>query len=123
VFVSIARKASSVLQYRLDRFFFFAILTTAFVTFPGAVETNSLVSSETEMPYDYYSMPFCKPENGVKKSSSSTNPGTILLGIRIENSPYNFSMMVSLFFFTWILGKALKIVVGLLFNFMYNSLS
>jgi transmembrane 9 superfamily protein 2/4 len=59
-----------------------------------AVETNSLVSSETEMPYDYYSMPFCKPENGVKKSSSSTNPGTILLGIRIENSPYNFSMMV-----------------------------
>jgi Endomembrane protein 70 len=60
-----------------------------------AVETNSLVSSETEMPYEYYSMPFCKPENGVKKSSSSTNPGTILLGIRIENSPYNFSMMVS----------------------------
>ncbi|KAH7622077.1 putative Transmembrane 9 superfamily member 11 [Nannochloris sp. 'desiccata'] len=61
---------------------------------PLYVETNSLVSSETEMPYDYYSMPFCKPENGVKRSSSSTNPGTILLGIRIENSPYNFSMMV-----------------------------
>jgi transmembrane 9 superfamily member 2/4 len=54
---------------------------------------NSLVSSETEMPYDYYSMPFCKPPEGVKKASGSINPGTILLGIRIENSPYNFSVM------------------------------
>lgn len=59
-----------------------------------AVETNSLVSSETEMPYDYYSMPFCKPPEGVRKSSGTINPGTILLGIRIENSPYNLSMMV-----------------------------
>lgn len=45
------------------------------------------------MPYDYYSMPFCKPPGGIKKASGSTNPGTILLGIRIENSPYNFSVM------------------------------
>lgn len=59
-----------------------------------AVETNSLVSSETELPYDYYSMPFCKPPEGVKKSTGTINPGTILLGVRIENSPYNFSMMV-----------------------------
>lgn len=57
------------------------------------VEVNSLVSSETEMPYDYYSMPFCKPGEGVKKSSGSINPGTILLGIRIENSPYKLPMM------------------------------
>eukprot|EP00889_Picochlorum_renovo_P003444 jgi/Picre1/30474/NNA_005838.t1 len=57
------------------------------------VEVNSLVSSDTEMPYDYYSMPFCKPGEGVKKSSGSINPGTILLGIRIENSPYKLSMM------------------------------
>ncbi len=53
------------------------------------------MSSETEMPFDYYSMPFCKPPSGVKKSLTSINPGTILLGIRIENSPYNFSTMVS----------------------------
>jgi hypothetical protein len=59
-----------------------------------AAETNSLVSSETEMPFDYYSMPFCKPGEGVKKKSGTINPGTILLGIRIENSPYKFSMMV-----------------------------
>lgn len=57
------------------------------------MEVNSLVSSDTELPYDYYSMPFCKPPEGVKKSSGSINPGTILLGIRIENSPYKISMM------------------------------
>ena len=51
------------------------------------------------MPYDYYSMPFCKPDEGVKKASGTINPGTILLGIRIENSPYNFSMMVRFFVF------------------------
>ena len=45
------------------------------------------------MPFDYYSIPFSKPVGGVKKSTGTINPGTILLGIRIENSPYNFSMM------------------------------
>lgn len=49
---------------------------------------------QTEMPYEYYSMPFCKPPEGVHRSTSTINPGTILLGIRIENSPYNFTMMV-----------------------------
>ena len=38
-------------------------------------------------------MPFCKPKDGVKKSSGSINPGTIMLGIRIENSPYTLKMM------------------------------
>ncbi len=47
------------------------------------------------MPFPYYSMPFCQPGEGVKKSASTVNPGTILLGIRIENSPYEFSVMVS----------------------------
>lgn len=58
------------------------------------VEANSLVSSETEIPVRYYRMPFCKPEEGVKRASSTVNPGTILLGIRILNSPYVFSVMV-----------------------------
>ena len=49
---------------------------------------------QTEMPYDYYSMPFCKPPEGVQRATSTINPGTILLGIRIENSPYNFTIMV-----------------------------
>ena len=54
-----------------------------------------MVSSETELPYNYYSLPFCKPAEGVRKSINSVNPGTILMGSRIENSPYNFSMLVS----------------------------
>lgn len=59
-----------------------------------AVEVNSLSSFDTELPYEYYSMPFCKPEVGVKKSTSSVNPGTILSGLRMYNSPYSFSMQV-----------------------------
>ena len=55
-----------------------------------------MVSSETELPYNYYSLPFCKPAEGVRKSLNSVNPGTILMGSRIENSPYNFSMLVSI---------------------------
>ena len=61
---------------------------------PAAAEVNSLVSSETEMPYRYYDMPFCKPPEGVHRATSTINPGTILLGIRIESSPYNFTIMV-----------------------------
>ena len=53
-----------------------------------------MVSSETELPYNYYSLPFCKPNEGVRKSINSVNPGTILMGSRVENSPYNFSMLV-----------------------------
>ncbi|EFN55304.1 hypothetical protein CHLNCDRAFT_134265 [Chlorella variabilis] len=56
-------------------------------------EANSLVSSETEMPFDYYSMPFCEPPEGVQRATSTINPGTILLGIKIQNSPYNFTIM------------------------------
>ena len=55
---------------------------------------NSLVSSESELPFDYYSMPFCKPPEGVKKSLATVNPGTILTGSRILNSPYNFTVLV-----------------------------
>ena len=55
---------------------------------------NSLTSSDAELPFEYYSMPFCKPLEGVRKALSTVNPGTILLGTAIENSPYNFSMLV-----------------------------
>ncbi|KAG1662997.1 hypothetical protein FOA52_000568 [Chlamydomonas sp. UWO 241] len=57
-------------------------------------KVNSLKSFETEMPYEYYTMPFCKPPEGVQTSAMTTNPGTILEGLRIENSVYNFSMRV-----------------------------
>lgn len=64
--------------------------------FPApAADVNSLISPETELPFDYYSMPFCWPPEGIRGSMGSINPGTILMGSRIENSPYNFSVKVS----------------------------
>lgn len=53
---------------------------------------NTLTSFDTELPYQYYKLPFCKPAEGVKRIANTANPGTILEGIRIENSPYNFTM-------------------------------
>lgn len=60
-----------------------------------AAQVNSLTSFETELPYEYYTLPFCKPPEGVKKAARATNLGTILQGLRIENSPYNFTTMVT----------------------------
>lgn len=38
--------------------------------------------------------PFCRPAEGIKKVANMANLGTILEGLRIENSPYNFTVMV-----------------------------
>lgn len=59
------------------------------------VYVNSLKSFDTELPFEYYTMPFCKPVGGVKRIADTANPGTILEGLRIENSPYNFTMKAS----------------------------
>ncbi|XP_078443354.1 endomembrane protein 70 protein family [Wolffia australiana] len=55
-----------------------------------SVKVNSLTSFETEMPFSYYSLPFCRPEGGVHDSAE--NLGEILMGDRIESSPYTFRM-------------------------------
>ncbi|XP_047321500.1 transmembrane 9 superfamily member 11-like [Impatiens glandulifera] len=55
-----------------------------------SVKVNSLTSIDTELPYSYYSLPFCKPPEGVKDSAE--NLGELLMGDRIENSPYRFKM-------------------------------
>ena len=39
-------------------------------------------------------MPFCRPPEGVRRSPGATNPGTLLAGLRQENSCYNLSVMV-----------------------------
>ncbi|KAL4318429.1 hypothetical protein GQ457_18G003980 [Hibiscus cannabinus] len=57
---------------------------------PLSVKVNSLTSIDTEMPFSYYSLPFCKPQEGVKDSAE--NLGELLMGDRIENSPYKFKM-------------------------------
>ncbi|KVH88313.1 transmembrane 9 superfamily member 11-like [Cynara cardunculus var. scolymus] len=55
-----------------------------------SVKVNSLTSIDTEIPYSYYSLPFCQPPEGVKDSAE--NLGELLMGDRIENSPYKFKM-------------------------------
>ncbi|KAK9076760.1 hypothetical protein SSX86_005094 [Deinandra increscens subsp. villosa] len=55
-----------------------------------SVKVNSLTSIDTEIPYSYYSLPFCQPPEGVKDSRE--NLGELLMGDRIENSPYKFKM-------------------------------
>eukprot|EP01094_Clydonella_sp_ATCC50884_P003885 TRINITY_DN12998_c0_g1_i1.p1 TRINITY_DN12998_c0_g1~~TRINITY_DN12998_c0_g1_i1.p1 ORF type:complete len:671 (+),score=249.85 TRINITY_DN12998_c0_g1_i1:123-2015(+) len=53
---------------------------------PIPLKVNKMVSSTTQLPYEYYSLKFCQPEEGVKLVPE--NLGEILMGDRIENSPY-----------------------------------
>lgn len=53
-------------------------------------KVNSLTSIETELPFSYYSLPYCPPLGGVKKSAE--NLGELLMGDQIDNSPYRFQM-------------------------------
>ncbi|RCV22133.1 hypothetical protein SETIT_4G196200v2 [Setaria italica] len=55
-----------------------------------AVKVSQLSSIKTQVPYSYYSLPFCRPDTIV---SSAENLGEVLRGDRIENSPYVFEMM------------------------------
>lgn len=56
-------------------------------------KVNSLTSIETELPFSYYSLPYCQPRNGIKKSAE--NLGELLMGDQIDNSPYRFRMNVN----------------------------
>ncbi|CAO2210612.1 unnamed protein product [Urochloa humidicola] len=56
-----------------------------------AAKVNSLTSPSSKLPYPYYSLPFCAPPDGVRHAAES--PGELLLGDRIETSPYRFSML------------------------------
>ncbi|KAK4757773.1 hypothetical protein SAY87_019074 [Trapa incisa] len=53
------------------------------------VKVNKLTSIRTQLPYSYYSLPYCKPKKIV---DSAENLGEVLRGDRIENSPYTFKM-------------------------------
>ncbi|KAA8526661.1 hypothetical protein F0562_008136 [Nyssa sinensis] len=56
-------------------------------------KVNSLTSIETELPFSYYSLPYCKPLKGIKKSAE--NLGELLMGDQIDNSPYRFRMNIN----------------------------
>ncbi|KAK1295871.1 hypothetical protein QJS10_CPB15g01248 [Acorus calamus] len=58
-----------------------------------SVKVNSLTSIETELPFSYYSLPYCLPDEGIKKSAE--NLGELLMGDQIDNSPYRFKVNVN----------------------------
>lgn len=60
---------------------------------PLRVKVNSLSSERTQLPYDYYSLPFCTPEPGTEIERYPENVGEVLMGDVIKTSPYVFRMM------------------------------
>ncbi|KAL3692085.1 hypothetical protein R1sor_005736 [Riccia sorocarpa] len=71
-----------------------------------SAKVNSLTSIDTELPFGYYTLPFCKPVDGVKQVAE--NLGEVLMGDRIENSPYRFKMDVNESSVMLCLGHALN---------------
>ncbi|EEB16936.1 conserved hypothetical protein [Pediculus humanus corporis] len=55
------------------------------------VKAVKLTSMKTQLPYEYYSLPFCLPKNGTLVYKSE-NLGEVLRGDRITNTPYEVSM-------------------------------
>jgi transmembrane 9 superfamily member 2/4 len=56
---------------------------------------TKLTSTKTQMPYDYYSLPYCKPSKlGLQKE----NLGQVVSGERVENSVYKVGAIFSLNF-------------------------
>ena len=55
------------------------------------LKVNALTSVHTQIPKDYYRLPFCRPEEGTKMASE--NLGEFLTGNKIQNSPYFIEML------------------------------
>merc|ERR1740138_1154283 len=53
------------------------------------IKVNKLTSTKTQLPYDFYSLPFCKPES---VTNAVENLGEVLHGSVIQNSPYDIFM-------------------------------
>lgn len=56
------------------------------------IQVNHLDSSETQLPFDYYYLNYCKPESA--SSETPDNLSQILSGSRQENSPYFIEMNI-----------------------------
>ena len=55
------------------------------------LKVNKLTSTKTQLPYEYYSLPFCQPEN---PETVAENLGEVLRGDKIMNSLYSLKMGV-----------------------------
>lgn len=58
---------------------------------PIDLKVNKLSSVKAQLPYEYYSLPYCRPHKIEQKAEKL---GEILRGDRIENSPYKLLMRV-----------------------------
>lgn len=59
-------------------------------TDPVTVKVNKLTSIKTQLPYEYYSLDYCKPP---KIENVAENLGEVLRGDRIENSPFEVCIL------------------------------
>ena len=57
---------------------------------PIEIRAIKMTSAHTQLPYDYYAIPFCEPAGG--KAYKSQNLGEILRGDRIVNTAYDVRM-------------------------------
>jgi len=55
------------------------------------MKVNSMTSIHTQVPKDYYRLPYCQPTDGPKMASE--NLGEFLTGNKIQNSPYTLNML------------------------------
>lgn len=55
------------------------------------LKVNKLSSIKTQLPYEYYSLPYCRPDRIIPFAE---NLGEVLRGDRIENSLYEIKMRV-----------------------------
>lgn len=58
---------------------------------PVEMKVNALTSVHTQIPKDYYRLPFCVPSGGPKMASE--NLGEFLTGNKIQSSPYSINML------------------------------
>eukprot|EP00457_Paulinella_chromatophora_P002277 gb/GEZN01002281.1/.p1 GENE.gb/GEZN01002281.1/~~gb/GEZN01002281.1/.p1 ORF type:complete len:671 (-),score=124.17 gb/GEZN01002281.1/:454-2466(-) len=59
---------------------------------PVDMKVVNLDSVKNTLPYDFYSVPFCRPSTGVEVAAE--NLGEILTGHKIQSSAYELDMMV-----------------------------
>jgi len=57
---------------------------------PIEVKAVKMTSIHTQLPYEYYSLPFCQPKTSLQYKSE--NLGEVLRGDRIVNTPYEVKM-------------------------------
>lgn len=55
------------------------------------LKVNALTSTHTQVPRDYYRLPFCQPADGPEMVSE--NLGEFLTGNKIQSSPYEINML------------------------------